>query len=248
MGYKENRIEQVKKEIEAIGEPRDNSEAFLLHSRLTLLHALKRWGPEGGATNDETYKQGVEALERYSNKQYEKQRPMREQHEKEEEMISRFTSNPKLLNDLTVDELIDLKFMIKSRVEDVEDEKRALSSMTQKTKEFLSPQHPKSAGLIDFIGQILSDAPNLNSDAPNLNKRKRFLELIEEKIKQRATPPIPEDKRTKSQNRIRNLKLDKAKDIEGMREEGEDEESIKRRENMWDDAISREEEELRKVL
>jgi hypothetical protein len=248
MGYKENRIKGVKNQIQAIGVPRDHSEAGLLQSHLALLGALLKYSPYEGAANDETYKQGVNALEKYRNEQYEKQRPAREQQEKEDEMVSRYTSDPKLLNDLTLDELIDLKFMIKSRVEDVEDEKRALSSMTQKTKEFLSPQHPKSAGLIDFIGQILSDAPNLNSHAPNLNKRKRFLELIEDKIKQRANPPIPEDKRTKSQNRIRNLKLDKAKDIEGMREEGEDEESIKRRENMWDDAISREEEELRKVL
>lgn len=241
--YRVTKAKKVKKEILEMGDPHDDMDAEILQAKLALLKACLTYPPFDGAENDETYQQGVNALEKYSNEQYEKERPAREQYEKEEEMITQYTFNPKLLNDLTLDELIDLKLMIKSGIDKAEDENQELSLFTQKSKDVLK-QLPQSAELIDLVSHIFFTAPT----ASNLNKRKRFVELLEEKIKRATLPTAPEDKLTKSRNRIRSLKVDKAKDIEGMREEGEDEESIRRRENMWDDAISREEEELRKLL
>jgi hypothetical protein len=54
--------------------------------------------------------------------------------------------------------------------------------------------------------------------------------------------------RTDCQQRLNSLQQDKETDLSKMRDSGRTEEEIKRRENMWDDAVVREEEELRKWL
>lgn len=65
-------------------------------------------------------------------------------------------------------------------------------------------------------------------------------------------PPSREEgrkrKRAESEQRIKDLRRDKAADLVRLQAVGTSEEEIKRRENMWDDAIAREEEELRKWL
>jgi hypothetical protein len=66
--------------------------------------------------------------------------------------------------------------------------------------------------------------------------------------KNAAPPPTREEKRAACQERIRQMHRDKATDLDRLREDAADEDSVIRRDNMWTDAIRREENELAKLL
>jgi hypothetical protein len=104
-----------------------------------------------------------------------------------------------------------------------------------------------------IISSLLHGAEN-SGFQESIRKRQlllRHIAAVQELRKtkgQKTKQPTREEKRDSCQERISQMRRDKAADLERLRKDGADEDSVMRRDNMWSDAIRREENELAKFI
>lgn len=153
------------------------------------------------------------------------------------------------LRGLSESDLVYLRISTESELEQLE---RAAVRANEKLD--------RSAGSLK--GAILSLGAKVANFPEDIRKKKLLLKLIDARVeelkvegnrpKETHPPPPPEQlrmmKREECQNRLRDLQRDKVADLTRMSTEETSEDELKRRENMWDDAIVQEEEKLRKWL
>jgi hypothetical protein len=162
--------------------------------------------------------------------------------------LNRFLRDPSALDELSEVHLDRLRIV-------TEDEIRVLTENIRENRKIIAQAEADQGGF--FIAIQGDHAEESNAFLiEDLRKRNLLLRLINgEKARKPinvSTQPTREEERlnkySESQARIDRMKKDKLNDIQRLTTEGENEESIKRRENMWDDAIAKEEDELRKWL
>jgi hypothetical protein len=167
-----------------------------------------------------------------------------------EEALQRLISDDEALRKKSDDELTNLILLTQSEIKKINDDIVA----TDKIYKAL----PK-------LGKISSLIQNVENSGFNESIRKREVLLSKIKVIQEARiaaaskkaedakkagePRLtPDQERILCQEEIRKLQRDKAADLERMHQDGADDESIRYRENMWDDARRRKENHLRKLM
>jgi hypothetical protein len=166
----------------------------------------------------------------------------------EDKELNRLLANPAAFDTLSKPQLDRLRIITESEIETIE--KNILEN-----EKIIAEAEADDAG---FVSDLQIDAAETRGEVfeEDLRKRKLLLRLIEaEEKRQVANPgqqPTADQERQRKfaecQTRIDRMKTGKVDDIDKLTKQGDDQESIRRRANMWDDGIAREEEELRKWL
>jgi hypothetical protein len=177
---------------------------------------------------------------------------------RERERIKALISDYKALDNLSEDELEHLRLTSESTLEKCERDFTAEEKDMLRQLNTPEMQVELSTPIIGSLIRAMIPEAKVREKQEQIDDLKLLLKLIANKQKAKPQPepepaqkpqqPTRAEKRAASQKRLADLQRDKADDLDQMAKNGSDEESIKRRANMWDDAIRREEEELRKYL
>lgn len=175
-------------------------------------------------------------------------RKVKEQKESKDQEINRLLANPAAFDNLSKPQLDRLRIVTESEID-------TLEKNIRENEKLIAEAEADEAGI---VSELQIDAAEIRNAVfeEDIQKRKLLLRLIEaEEKRQVATPaqqPTAEEERRRKYSeceaRIDRMKKDRASDINKLTMQGDGADSIKRRENMWDDALAKEEEELRKWL
>lgn len=166
-----------------------------------------------------------------------------------ERELNRFLSDPSAFDSVSPAYLDRLHIITESEIAKLEDQIR------ENERDIAQVKADQDSNFIEAIAVDAAESEN-EEWLEDVSRRRLLLQLIAaEKARRSTIQPqqlTREQERqikfAESQARVDRMKKDKLADINRMTTQGDDQASINRRENMWDDAIANEEVELRRWL